>query len=92
MLKLRLITYLIVFFSTYTFAQQPDEIIGKYHLPNKLDIEIFKNNNYSVAIVILSTLFDEEEKLSGSSIFIDERNLSLVKATLDAVNRRIKLL
>ena len=44
MLKLRLITYLIVFFTTYTFAQQPDEIIGKYHLPNKLDIEIFKNN------------------------------------------------
>ena len=44
MRKLRLITYLIVFFTTYTFAQQPDEIIGKYHLPNKLDIEIFENN------------------------------------------------
>ncbi len=44
MRKLRLITYLIIFFTTYTFAQQADEIIGKYHLPNKLDIEIFKNN------------------------------------------------
>jgi len=44
MLKLRLITYLFVFFTTYTFAQHADEIIGKYHLPNDLDVEIFKNN------------------------------------------------
>ena len=27
------------------FAQQADDIIGKYHLPNKLKIEIFKKSN-----------------------------------------------
>jgi len=36
-------------------AQQADEIIGKYHLPNELDIEIFKNNNtYSGKIIALN--------------------------------------
>ena len=57
MLKLRLITYLIVFFTTYTFAQQADEIIGKYHLPNKLDLEIFKKNGN------IQRKFYEEESL-----------------------------
>ncbi|MCD4729224.1 MAG: DUF2147 domain-containing protein [Bacteroidales bacterium] len=55
MLKLRLITYLIVFFTTYTFAQQADEIIGKYHLPNDLDVEIFKyNGKYFGEIIALN--------------------------------------
>ena len=43
MLKIRLTIFFIIFISAYTFAQKPDEIIGKYHLPNNLDIEIFKD-------------------------------------------------
>ena len=63
MLKLRLITYLIVFFTTHTFAQQPDEIIGKYHLPNKLDVEIFKNNGkYFGKIIALNGFKDGQTK------------------------------
>ena len=63
MLKFRLITYLIVFFTTYTFAQQPDEILGKYHLPNKLNIEIFKNNGeYFGKIIALNGFEDGQTK------------------------------
>ncbi len=63
MLKLRLITYLIVFFTTYSFAQQPDVIIGKYNLPNKLDIEIFKNSGkYFGKIIALNGFEDGQIK------------------------------
>ena len=44
MLKLKLTISLITLLSSISFAQQADIIIGKYRLPNKLDIEIFKNN------------------------------------------------
>lgn len=32
----------MVFISLLGFSQQADDIIGKYHLPNKLDLEIYK--------------------------------------------------
>ncbi len=45
--------------TTFSFAQQADEIIGKYRLPNKLDVEIFKSNGkYSGKIIALGD-FDE---------------------------------
>ena len=44
MLKLTLTISLIFLLTSVSFAQQNDKIIGKYHLPNQLDIEIFKNN------------------------------------------------
>ena len=60
---LRLITYLSIFFTTTTFAQEPDEILGKYHLPNKLDIEIFKNNGaYFGKIIALNSFEDGQTK------------------------------
>ncbi len=34
-----------LFLSLNIFAQKADDIIGKYHLPNKLDIEIYKKGN-----------------------------------------------
>jgi len=30
--------------SVFAFAQKADDIIGKYHLPNKLDVKIFKHD------------------------------------------------
>jgi len=33
----------MLFYSSISFAQQSDIIIGKYRLPNKLEIEIYKN-------------------------------------------------
>ena len=44
MLKSILTLSLIVVFTSMLFAQQADIIIGKYRLPNKLDIEIFENS------------------------------------------------
>ena len=44
MLKLKLTISLITLLSSISFAQQADIIIGKYRLPNKLDIEIFENS------------------------------------------------
>ena len=44
MFKRSFIILILAFISSYTFAQQADEIIGKYHLPNDLDVEIFKTS------------------------------------------------
>lgn len=44
MLRSKLILSLAILITTLTFGQQADEIIGKYRLPNKLDVEIFKSN------------------------------------------------
>jgi len=50
-------TYLILLLlvSTTLFAQQADDIIGKYSLPNSLDLEIFKDGSkYSGKIIALN--------------------------------------
>lgn len=43
--KIKLSSLLIFIIITSLSAQMPDDIIGKYHLPNNLDIKIFKINN-----------------------------------------------
>jgi uncharacterized membrane protein len=49
------VVLLMLFVSVTLFAQQADDIIGKYRLPNKLDIEIYKNGNtYSGKIIALN--------------------------------------
>ncbi len=40
-MKLKIL-FAILFSANLLFAQNADDIIGKYHLPNKLDIEIVK--------------------------------------------------
>ena len=50
-----IIIALIMLFTINTFGQQADDIIGKYHLPNNLDVEIFKvNNKYQGKIIALN--------------------------------------
>jgi hypothetical protein len=44
-LRIKLIIHLFLFGTSSLFAQQADVIIGKYHLPNKLDVQIFKNKD-----------------------------------------------
>jgi uncharacterized protein (DUF2147 family) len=41
------ITALLIFLfaTTSSLAQKADDIIGKYRLPNKLDVEIYKSND-----------------------------------------------
>ncbi len=50
----KLIT-IILFVSNFAIAQNADDIIGKYRLPNNLDVEIFKTNDtYSGKIIALN--------------------------------------
>ncbi|MCF6364854.1 MAG: DUF2147 domain-containing protein [Bacteroidales bacterium] len=45
MYKIIITISLIIFSISQTFAQKADAIVGKYHLPNSLDLEIFEHNN-----------------------------------------------
>ncbi len=50
-----IIFIIIVFISASVFAQKADDIIGKYHLPNKLDVQIYKvGNKYNGKIIALN--------------------------------------
>ena len=53
-MKYKLILILLITASVI-FAQKADDIIGKYHLPNKLDVRIYKlGNKYYGKIVALN--------------------------------------
>jgi len=50
-----IVTIAFITISSFLYAQESDDIIGKYHLPNNLDIEIFKvNDTYSGKIIALN--------------------------------------
>jgi len=54
---------IIMLISVFTFAQKADDIIGKYHLPNKLDVEIVKyNGKYYGKIIALNGYEDGQIK------------------------------
>jgi len=62
-LKIRLIIILFALSSGALFAQKGDDIVGKYRLPNGLDVEIYKNgNNYEGKIISLQDYKEEESK------------------------------
>jgi hypothetical protein len=63
-MKKLLITSLILGFAVInSFAQKADDIIGKYHLPNKLDIQIFKyKDKYYGKIIALNGYEDDQLK------------------------------
>jgi len=53
----------LIFFASVAFAQNADDVIGKYRLPNNLDVEIFKDNNkYFGKIIALNGYEDGETK------------------------------
>ncbi len=63
LLKLKITISLILFVATISLAQQADVIIGKYRLPNKLDIEIFENNGkYFGKIIALNGFEGGQQK------------------------------
>ncbi len=64
MLKLKITTILIFFFASLTFAQKADYIIGKYHLPNNLDIRIYKTKSgkYFGKVIALNGFEDGQTK------------------------------
>ena len=63
MLKSILTVSLILYFTSSLNAQQADIIVGKYRLPNKLDIEIFENSGkYFGKIIALNGFEDGQLK------------------------------
>jgi len=56
------ILIIIILISSYAFAQKADDIIGKYHLPNKLDVQIYKvGNKYNGKIIALNGFEDGQK-------------------------------
>ena len=41
----KITTLLFILISNIMFAQNADDIIGKYHLPNNLDVELYKQGD-----------------------------------------------
>ena len=57
--SLKLTFVLLLFITTNSIAQKADDIVGKYHLPNDLDIEIYKlNGKYNGRIIALNKYED----------------------------------
>ena len=55
MIKFKLTIFLVTILTSLSFAQEANEIIGKYRLPNKLDVEIFeKDGKYFGKIIALN--------------------------------------
>jgi hypothetical protein len=57
--KLIITLLLFLFITGSGFAQKADELIGKYRLPNKLDIEIFKENGKYFGKIIALRDFED---------------------------------
>ena len=63
MLKIKLTIALIILFTGFSFAQDADVIIGKYLLPNDLEVELFKQDGkFFGKIVGLNNYRDGETK------------------------------
>jgi len=56
------------------FGQQADEIIGKYHLPNDLDIEIFKEGEKYFGKIIALNNFEEGQQKDVNNPDKSKRN------------------
>ncbi len=69
---------IIILISTYAFAQKSDDIIGKYHLPNKLDVKIFKYEGKYYGKIIALNGFEDGQKTDINNNDEDLRNKSLI--------------
>lgn len=62
MLKIKLTIVIILLFTGFSFAQNADVILGKYLLPNDLEVELFKEDGkYFGKIVGLNNYQDGEK-------------------------------
>lgn len=80
MLKLKLTIAIVLLFTGFSFAQNADLIIGKYRLPNDLDIEIFKQDSkYFGKIIALNNYENGEQKDVKNSDSSKRKDLLLGK-------------
>ena len=78
MLKPIFIISLIVVFNSMSIAQQADIIVGKYRLPNKLDIEIFENSGKYFGKIIALNGFEDGQLKDINNPDRSQRNNSLL--------------
>ena len=52
MYKIKLTVFIFLISSSFLFAQKANDLIGKYRLPNKLDVEIFEDNGKYLGKII----------------------------------------
>jgi hypothetical protein len=64
--------------ASVVFAQKADEIIGKYHLPNNLDIEIFKQGDKYFGKIIALNKFNNGQTKDLNNPNELHRNDSLI--------------
>ena len=67
-----------VFISVSLFAQKADDIIGKYHLPNKLDVKIFKHKNKFYGKIIALNNFEDGQTTDINNDDKDKQNTPLI--------------
>ncbi len=60
------------------FAQKPDDIIGKYHLPNKLDLEIYKVGNKYYGKIIALNGYEDGQTVDAKNPDESKQNQPLI--------------
>ncbi len=74
MFKSMLTVLFIVLFTSILFAQQADIIVGKYSLPNKLDIEIFEQSGKYFGKIIALNGFENGQLIDINNPDRSKRN------------------
>ena len=77
-MKLSITLLLSLFIIASGFAQKADDLIGKYRLPNKLDIEIFKENGKYFGKIIALRDFEEGQTTDIHNSDISKQNTPLI--------------
>jgi len=74
MKKALLFLVIPLFISLNIFAQRADDIIGKYHLPNKIDVEIYKVKGKYFGKIIKLNNFEDGQTLDFKNPDKTKRN------------------
>jgi len=76
--KLTISLLLFLFIVGSGFAQKADALIGKYRLPNKLDVEIFKENGKYYGKIIALRDFEEGQTTDINNPDQSKQNIALI--------------
>ena len=78
MIKIKSTLILLLFFSSISFAQKSDQVLGKYHLPNDLDVQIYKSNNKYFGKIIRLNNFEDGQTTDINNPDRTKRNQKLI--------------
>lgn len=78
MIRFSLIISTIILTTLTVYGQKADKIIGKYHLPNNLDIEIFKQGEKYFGKIIALNNYGEGQQTDVNNPNKSKKNDSLI--------------